>query len=120
MPEHMPEAASKVFTQSRACLAEIEGWLSDSEAAALTHAELEEQLGERGRELLRLLHQDHLDLRAARERRRADMTGADGVARTRVEAGHRRGLMTMFGQVTVTRMAYRAPGRRTCTRRMRS
>ena len=63
MPEYVPEVASEVFAQSRACLAEIEGWLSGGEAAALAHAELEERLGERGRELLRLLHQDHLDLR---------------------------------------------------------
>jgi hypothetical protein len=40
------------------------------EAAALAHTELEEQLDERGRQLLRLLHQDHLDLRAAREHAR--------------------------------------------------
>ena len=74
------------------------------------HAELEEQLGVRGRELLRRLHQDHLDLRAARERRREEVTGADGITRTRVEIGHRRDLVTVFGEVTVTRMAYRAPG----------
>jgi hypothetical protein len=79
------------------------------EAGGLTHAELEGQLGERGRELLRRLHQDHLDLRAAREQRREAVTGSDGIARTRVEGGHRRGLVTVFGQVTVTRMAYRAP-----------
>jgi hypothetical protein len=60
--------------------------------------------------LLRRLHQDHLDLRAARERRREEVTGADGITRTRVEIGHRRDLVTVFGEVTVTRMAYRAPG----------
>lgn len=76
----------------------------------LTHAELEEQLDERGRELLRQLHQDHLDLRAAREDRRTGLTGAEGITRTRVETSHRRQLVTVFGQVTVTRMAYRAPG----------
>jgi hypothetical protein len=38
------------------------------------------------------------------------VTGSDGITRTRVEAGHQRGLATVFGQVTVTRMAYRAPG----------
>jgi hypothetical protein len=65
MPEYVPEAASEMFARSRTCLAEIEGWLSGGEAAALAHAELEERLGERGRELLRLLHQDHLDLRAS-------------------------------------------------------
>src|ERR1039457_7207208 len=30
--------------------------------------------------------------------------------RTRAETGHQRGLVTVFGEVTVTRMAYRAPG----------
>jgi hypothetical protein len=104
MPEYVPAAVSGVFAQARACFSEIEGWLSGTEAAALTHAELEEQLGERGRELLRLLHQDHLDLRAARERRQDKVTGADGIARTRVEAGHQRGLVTVFGQVTATRV----------------
>jgi hypothetical protein len=32
------------------------------------------------------------------------------VVRARVEPGRRRGLVTVFGEVTVTRMAYRAPG----------
>ena len=80
------------------------------EAAGLRHAELEERLQARGRELLRRLHQDHLDLLAAREQRRDGVTGADGIARTRAERGHRRTLATVFGQVTMTRMAYRAPG----------
>jgi hypothetical protein len=87
----------------------VEEWLAGPGAACLTHAELEEQLAERGRELLRRLHQDHLDLRAMREQRREKVTGADAITRTRVETGHRRSLMTVFGQVTVTRMAYRAP-----------
>ena len=98
------------FAQSRGYFAELEEWLSGGQAAALTHAELKEQLGERGRELLRRLHQDHLDLRAAREQRRDGVTGADGITRSRVEAGHRRRLVTVFGQVTATRMAYRALG----------
>jgi hypothetical protein len=37
------------------------------------------------------------------------VTGCDGVARTRVEKGHQRQLAGVFGSVTVTRMAYRAP-----------
>ena len=90
-------------------LPELEEWLSGP-AGRLTHAGLEEQLDARGRELLRLLHQDHLDLRAAREERRAGVTGADSITRTRMGAGHQRGLVTVFGEVTVTRMAYRAPG----------
>ena len=110
MPGYGPEPGGEGFAQSRGYFAELEEWLSGGEAAALTHAELEEQLGERGRELLRRLHQDHLDLRAAREQRRDGVTGADGITRSRVEAGHRRRLVTVFGQVTATRMAYRALG----------
>jgi hypothetical protein len=64
----------------------------------------------RGRELLRRLQQGHLDLLAAREQRREQVAGPDGIARTRTDSGHRRPLATVFGQVTVTRMAYRAPG----------
>lgn len=110
MSGYAPQRRGVEFAQSRACFAELEGWLSGGEAAALSHAELEEQLDAAGRELLRRLHQDHLDLRAARERRRERVAGADGIARTRVEAGHRRRLASVFGEVTVTRMAYRAPG----------
>ena len=56
------------------------------------------------------MHQDHLDLLAAREERRSGVTGRDGIARTRAESGHGRPLATVFGQVRVTRIAYRAPG----------
>ncbi len=48
---------------------------------------LEEQLDVRGRELLRRLFQDRLDLTAAQEERRHDVTGEDGVVRTRAERG---------------------------------
>ncbi len=103
-------AAGGAFAASRELFGEITGWLDGDEAAALTHSELEEQLGSRGRELTRALLQDHLDLRAVREQRRAQVTGADGVTRTRAEAGHTRPLATVFGEVTVSRIACRAPG----------
>jgi phage terminase small subunit len=108
MPEYAPEGAGKAFAQSRACFAGMEEWLSGAVAAGLTHAELEEQVDARGRELLRRMYQDHLDLRAACEQRLQKVTGADGVARIRAETGHTRPLATVFGQVTVTRIAYRA------------
>ena len=110
MPEYAPEPDGERFARSREFFAEMEEWLSGPEAAGLTHADLEGQLGARGRELLRLLHQDHLDLWAAREQRQQKVTGADGVVRTRAETGHHRPLATVFGQVTVNRIAYRAPG----------
>ena len=65
----------------------------------------------RGRELLRRLFQDRLDLTAAREERQHDVPGQDGVVRTRAERGRTRPLVTRFGQVRVSRIAYRSPGR---------
>ena len=99
------------FAQSRECFAELEEWLASEDAAGLQHGELEEQLDVRGRELLRRLFQDRLDLTAAREVRRHDVTGQDGVRRRRAEKGRTRPLVTKFGQVTVSRIAYRVPGR---------
>jgi len=103
-------AAGGAFAAARAAFAEITGWLGGGEAAGLEHGELEDQLGGRVRELTRRLYQDHLDLRAAREERLAEVAGADGVVRTRAERGHQRPLKTVFGEVTVTRVACRAPG----------
>lgn len=64
------------------------------------------------RELVRRLHQDHLDLRAVREQRRDDVVDAEGSRRVRVEAGQVRPLQTIFGAVEVTRLAYRRRGKR--------
>ena len=99
------------FGESRKCFGELEDWLGSEEAAGLQHGELEEQLDVRGRALLRQLFQDRLDLTAAREERRHDVTGPDGVVRTRAEKDRTRPLVTRFGQVTVSRIAYRSPGR---------
>ena len=85
--------------------------MASQDAAGLQHGELEEQLEALGRELLRRLFQDRLDLTAAREERRHDVAGEDGVRRTRAEKGRTRPLLTRFGQVTVSRIAYRSPGR---------
>ena len=101
----------EAFVKSRKCFGELEDWLASQEAAGLQHGELEEQLDVRGRALLRQLFQDRLDLTAAREERRHDVTGPDGVPRTRAEKGRTRPLVTRFGQVTVSRIACRSPGR---------
>jgi CheY-like chemotaxis protein len=78
----------------------------------LTHAELEELCQMRGREVVRQLLQDHLDLRAVREERALAASRAAGRRSGRLEKGHHRLLATMVGTVTVTRCALRAPGRR--------
>ena len=107
----MPGYAVKTaFARSREAFAQAVEWLGGAQAAGLGHAALEERLEERGREMLRLLLQDHLDLRAVAEQRRPQVAGCDGIIRTRAEAGHARALSTVFGPVTVSRIAYRAPG----------
>ncbi|HET7487119.1 MAG TPA: ISKra4 family transposase [Acidimicrobiales bacterium] len=101
---------SPAFARARSEFDVVVGFLGGEAAAGLTHAELETELGARGRELLRQLYQDHLDLRAEREVRLPEVVGADGVARHYAEDGHRRPLATVFGQVTLGRIAYRRKG----------
>ena len=103
-------AVDDVFALPREAFARAEGWLAGPEAAGLGHAVIEEELAARGREIERLLWQAHLDLRAAREQRLAQVAGPDGIARTRAEPGHGRALSSVFGPVQVSRIAYRAPG----------
>ena len=109
MQEYVP-AGDGAFAASRKCFEEIACWAASEEAAGLQHGELEDQLDRRGQELLRRLFQDRLDLTAAREERRHDVAGEDGVVRTRADKDRKRPLLTVFGQVIVSRIAYRAPG----------
>ena len=97
------------FTQARECFNEMLGWLEGNESAQLSHADLEDEIVRRGREAQRLALQDHLDLRALRERRVA-VVDADGVAHGAVETAHRRQLQTVVGAVGVERLAYRHVG----------
>lgn len=53
---------------------------------------------------------DHLDLRAQREQRLPGVIDAEQVVRDNVETGHTRTLSTVFGEVRVTRLAYRRRG----------
>ncbi|MDQ3575173.1 MAG: ISKra4 family transposase [Actinomycetota bacterium] len=99
----------EVFGRSRELFEEVVRWLDGAEAAELTHAELESGLDERGREVLRRMLQDHLELRAQREER-VEVVDADGVTHGAVEAGHARVLTTIFGEVNVCRLAYRHRG----------
>jgi hypothetical protein len=103
-------ARGDAFAASRQGFESLVSWLSGNATTDLTHAELETHLQHKGRELLRQLTQDHLDLRAHREQRLHEVTDATGVGRPCVEGGHQRALTTVFGEVTVTRLAYRARG----------
>ncbi|MDX3640901.1 hypothetical protein [Streptomyces sp. MB09-02B] len=103
------ERGEDAFVASADRFAEVAAELAAPKAAVLTHAQLEELLGAdaRGRPAAAPCH---LALRAGEEERVAEVVDAAGVERTRIERGRRRRLATVFGKVTVTRIAYRGTG----------
>lgn len=102
--------AETAFAASRGLFEQVATDLTSPDAAALTHSGLEGLLAARMREVTRQLFQDHLDLRAVRERRAGRVVDAAGVERTRIERGRTRSSATVFGKVAATRIAYRATG----------
>ncbi|MGH3855332.1 MAG: ISKra4 family transposase, partial [Pseudonocardiaceae bacterium] len=110
MGAYAPEISGGAFGQSRERFEALVCWLEGQQAQELTHGELETRLQDEGRELLRALTQDHLDLRAQQEPRLAQVVGADGVRRAHAETGRTREVATVFGPVTLRRLTYRQPG----------
>lgn len=104
------------FAGSRERFAATLASLDGDEASGLAHGELEARLEVDARELFRGLLQDHLDVRAQREARIGQVRGADGVRRGCVEAGRRRALATVIGEVGVSRIASGRASMRTCVR----
>ncbi len=102
-------AQNDPFAATRERFEETLCWLEGTGSASLTHSELEDQVERRGREVQRLMFQDHLDLRAIREKR-VEAVDAEGVVHAIVEPGHHRHLSTVLGTVTVERLAYRHGG----------
>jgi len=94
------------FVESRRCFEDLTMELSDRKTMELTHGELERLLEQRGRELLRRLFQDHLDLRGPGEAQ-VEVVGASGVRRPH-ERLRTRSVKVVFGPVTVPRMGYSA------------
>jgi len=111
MTERNEDPAEGAFGRSRLHFETVLAFLESDEATGLSHGQLEDHLQAAGRELLRQLVQDHLDLRTHNETRLETVVDADGVPRKAVEAGYERALTTVFGQVEVRRLAYRRKGR---------
>lgn len=82
--------------------------LKAEERMHLDLSQLEEMLGERGRELIRQLLQGHLDLRS-QAKVEGPVTGEDGVKRLEVRRGSRV-VETLFGPVVVERERFHATG----------
>lgn len=75
----------------------------------LTHSEIEDYLWVEGRELLRQMQQNCLELRSAQEETLEKVIGPDQVVR-KANRHHSRELTTLFGKVKIKRKAYSAPG----------
>lgn len=99
----MTSYPADAFRDSRVLFDNFVETLSGADTQTLDHAAVESLIGERGIALLRQLFQDHIDLRSSQEAG-APMTGADGVKRTERRASSC-GLETLFGGVTVRRLA---------------
>jgi hypothetical protein len=97
------------FQSSRAQFEQVIAFLESADALQLQHGAVEERLTHDGRELLRRLFQDHLNVRSAAERRLPQVTGADG-ARRRESRELDVGLGTVFGGVRSVRLVYQAAG----------
>lgn len=88
-PSGASAATSTVFgAGARVCFDELLGWLEGEQATALSHSELEDEIEDRGRELLRRMLQDHLSLRTRTEQRLPTVLDAEQVAHAAVETGH--------------------------------
>lgn len=87
--------------------------VESAQAGGLTHDGLEDVIEGGLRAIGHGALADHLALRALRETvAEPRPAGVDQIARTRVEHGHDTVLTSIFGDVTVVRKAYRAPGAR--------
>jgi hypothetical protein len=91
-------------------LAGLVAGVSGPGAAGMSFDEVEQKVIAGGRELLRMVVQQAMDDRAAGEQRLAGVADAGGVRRGRAERGHARTVVSSFGPVRVSRIAYRAPG----------
>lgn len=96
------------FSVAEEKFAELGVHLRSLEAQKMTHSEVERDLEERGRELLRALFQAHLDTRGLGEANEP-VVDASGEERTSKRL-HERGLATVFGKVEVRRLGYGAEG----------
>lgn len=108
MPAY-PVLVDPRFSTARAHFEALLDRVTSEEVLALAHDGVEEIVEQDGREVLRLIFQGHLDLRAIGEVDRAAPTGADEHERT-----HRRDttrpLKTVFGGTTVRRLSFTARG----------
>jgi hypothetical protein len=90
---------------------DLERYLTAAAGDHLGLCEIERESEQRGRELVRLALQAHLDARGDGDVGAAIVVdGPHGAVRLAHKKLHPRAVLTVFGPVTVTRVGYRAPG----------
>jgi len=77
------------------------------DAGVLDHGDREAEIAQSGRELQRRLLQSTFTIDAGCEERLVQVTSAAGVRHGTAERGHDRGVVSIFGPVRATRLAYR-------------
>jgi len=105
----------RIASAARNAFADLEYWLYSNTSAAHRLHEVEAQEERRGREVLRLMFQAHIDSRGDGEVGQAIAVRQEGAPREIVYRHKRlrsRRLITLFGSVCVTRMEYSSPGQR--------
>lgn len=80
--------------------------MKSEEVSQMDHSALEKLVNQEGREILRQLYQDHLDLRASKEEKLEGIQGSDSKYRNHRREGERKKLRVLFGDVEVTRISY--------------
>jgi hypothetical protein len=90
---------------------DLERFLESASEACLGLSEIERESERRGRELLRLALQAHIDARGDGDVGQAIiLSSANGPLRLSYKRLHCRRLLTLFGEVSVSRVGYGAPG----------
>lgn len=87
------------------CARMIEAMMS-AEMLRSTHDVVEGRINDEGHEFMRLMLQAYFDIRTKEEEPREAVIGKDGLVRDDMKAACRRPLMSLFGEVVVTRIGY--------------
>jgi hypothetical protein len=104
------ESMKEAFRPARDHLETIIHKLHGDAADQMQHDQVEALIKNDGNEVMRLLMQAFLDVRAKREERMESIQGIDGIVRTYCRENCQRTLMTEFGEVVVRRKGYSANG----------
>jgi len=98
----------QAYNQTRQVLEDIVQYMKTEETSLMTHSKLERELEKKGRELMRILLQEHLDNRSPGDCK-TPVIDSNGMNRSRSRP-HERKLETVFGTVSVERTGYGREG----------